>query len=166
MLWFPLDIIIDKISIRNDNQVPSQWPKVSHECLCVLQLISRYRVGWLGGELDCVSKLINEPVGHIEFTFTNRQWAGVSVFEWMHLPSCSIALDLSFQVFPSPYLFLPDNLSCSLYIYIYIHYPATFWTILEKLLPNKQLKLLVMKSLTTQSNITGLVKLYWCFETA
>lgn len=39
----------------------------------ILQLMLRYRVGWLGGELDCVSKLINEPVGHIEFTFTDRQ---------------------------------------------------------------------------------------------
>ncbi|KAG0718437.1 Cytochrome P450 302a1, mitochondrial [Chionoecetes opilio] len=38
----------------------------------ILQLISRYRVRWMGGELDCVSNLINEPDGPLEFTFTDR----------------------------------------------------------------------------------------------
>ncbi|MPC32640.1 Cytochrome P450 302a1, mitochondrial [Portunus trituberculatus] len=38
-----------------------------------LQLISRYRVGWVGGELDCLSNLINEPDAPLDFTFTDRE---------------------------------------------------------------------------------------------
>ncbi|KAK8383651.1 hypothetical protein O3P69_015840 [Scylla paramamosain] len=39
----------------------------------ILQLISQYRVGWVGGELDCLSNLINEPDAPLDFTFTDRE---------------------------------------------------------------------------------------------
>lgn len=39
----------------------------------ILQLIYRYRVGWMGGELDCLTNLINEPDAPLDFTFTDRE---------------------------------------------------------------------------------------------
>ncbi|KAK4299922.1 hypothetical protein Pmani_027844 [Petrolisthes manimaculis] len=38
----------------------------------ILQLMWKYHVGWDGGELDCVSNLINEPDGPLLFTFHPR----------------------------------------------------------------------------------------------
>ncbi|XP_045592515.1 cytochrome P450 302a1, mitochondrial [Procambarus clarkii] len=38
----------------------------------VLQLMAQYKIGWMGGELDCYSNLINEPDSPLDFTFISR----------------------------------------------------------------------------------------------
>lgn len=38
----------------------------------VIQLVARYKIGWIGGELDCYTNLINEPDAPLDFTFVSR----------------------------------------------------------------------------------------------
>nr|XP_053629407.1 cytochrome P450 302a1, mitochondrial-like isoform X1 [Cherax quadricarinatus] len=37
-----------------------------------LQLVARYKIGWMGGQLDCYSNLINEPDSPLDFAFISR----------------------------------------------------------------------------------------------
>ncbi|XP_027209672.1 cytochrome P450 302a1, mitochondrial [Penaeus vannamei] len=38
----------------------------------IIQLISKFKIRWTGGDLDCYSNLINEPDSPLDFTFTPR----------------------------------------------------------------------------------------------